>query len=216
MSVWLAASTTMPRKDVQPTQVEHASVADSVEANLDQLIDACGVQAQPPAPRDGTSVVGEVIDTHHPHRPGRVLVRWRDADGTGHEHWLAFNTALVVDIGVHVLLTRPGNWPEWLVIAAISHTDRPATRTTQPASTHVVKLEATESVSIHSADGQPLFELAHRDGQAVLRIARDLNLELPGTFRVQADRVELRSRQGGTDVRSDGEMILRSPRIRLN
>jgi hypothetical protein len=36
----------------------------------------------------GTTFVGEVVDTHHPHLPGRVLVRGLDDEGCSREQWL--------------------------------------------------------------------------------------------------------------------------------
>jgi len=190
-------------------------------ATLDELVHTYGVRSQPPPPSGNTLLVGEVLDTHHPHRPGRALVRWEDAEQTVHEHWLSRALHVPLRIGTRVLLSRPANWPEWVVTGALadvppSCSPEPDVEDDRAPSRGSLRLEANEVVRIESADGTPLFELSHRDRGAVLRLHRDLDLELPGTFRVQAERIELCSGQGGTDARSDGEMVFRSPRIRLN
>lgn len=189
------------------------------EGGLHALIEDYGVRIQPPPPEDGRMLVGEVVDTHHPHRPGRVLVRWTDADQSTHEHWLARTAQGPLGPGTRVLLCRPANWPEWVVTSAFVDTSAAPSSpdcVEDASATTRVRVEAGETVRVETASGQLLFELLHRDRGAVLRLHRDLNLELPGTFSVRADRIEMTSGQGGTDSRSDGEMILRSPRIRLN
>lgn len=189
------------------------------------MIHDYGVSIQPPPPADGRTLVGEVLDTHHPHRPGRILVRWTDGDQSTYEHWLARAAHSPVGVGARVLLCRPANWPEWVVTTTLTETgttpraqDAHGAQGTEKADEPFTRMrvEAGEVVRVESASGQLLFELLHRDQGAVLRVHRDLNLELPGTFRVSADRIEMNSGQGGTDTRSEGEMILRSPRIRLN
>ena len=45
---------------------------------------------------------------------------------------------------------------------------------------------------------------------------RDVALEMPGRLRIGAERIELHSREGGVDIRSDGDTIVRSRIIRLN
>lgn len=184
-------------------------------SDLETLIHDYGVQTQPPPPPDGGMVVGEVLDTHHPHRPGRVLVRWYDVQASEHAHWLPRITTVPVATGSRVLLSRPTNWPEWLVVGALSATPAEV-RAARPEARQVVQIESGESVRVESRHGEPLFELSHREGKPFLRLQDDICLEVEGTFAVAADRIELRSGQGGTDSRSDGEMIFRSPRIRLN
>jgi hypothetical protein len=46
-----------------------------------------GVEASQGQPSPGCTV-GEVLDTHHPHLPGRVFVRWLTDEHKALEHWL--------------------------------------------------------------------------------------------------------------------------------
>jgi hypothetical protein len=206
------------------------------ESVLEKMLVDCGVHFQPPTKPnaiEGGMYLGEIVDTHNPHLTGRVLVRWLDAHGASHEHWLAYAANTRAQIGVRVLLTRPANWSEWVVVSSLVATG-PQTHIVEDSSPansvnstnadtinpdhqrHTIRLEANEPLHVETADGKPLFELLHRDTGAVLRLGSDLNLELPGTFRVDAERIELHSGQSGTDNRSEGEVMYRASRIRLN
>lgn len=190
-------------------------VTAEAESALNALIHQHAVRLQPPAAPGENLLVGEVIDTHHPHRPGRVLVRWLDRENEAHEHWLSRVGVTQPRIGTRVLLSMPSNWPEWLVVGSLA----PAPAEVRPASSstgRVIRLDSGEAVRVEAADGRALFELTQRDGEPVLRLERDLTLEVEGKFAVNADRIELTSGQGGTDSRSAGEMVLRSPRVRIN
>src|SRR3712207_1009717 len=61
-------------------------------------------------PRPTITVVGEVLDTHNPHLPGRVLVRFCEADGQCVERWLQRERHLSLVPGDRVLVTLPSGW----------------------------------------------------------------------------------------------------------
>lgn len=189
-------------------------------SELQAAIEAQGVAKQPPAPASADSVVGEVVDTHHPHRPGRICVRWRDATGAEHVHWLPYNTGLRFNIGQRVVIARPSNWPEWLVTASLSQAWEQGPIQENPededSSVTTIRLEESETLRVQNARGETMFELGRQGGQPVLKVSRDLNLELDGTFRVDAARVEIRSGQNGTDIRSEGDTVVRSRQVRIN
>src|SRR5262245_7936501 len=64
-------------------------------------------------------VVGEIVDTHHPHLPGRVLVRWWPSADAERAEWLHHERHLTLARGDRVLVTLPLGWMEWLVTGAL-------------------------------------------------------------------------------------------------
>lgn len=191
-------------------------------AHLESMIESHGVARQPPVPSTSDSIVGEVVDTHHPHRPGRVCVRWRDVDALVQEHWLAYAAHVRPEIGRYVVLARPSNWGEWIVTAMLSLTSRANhAESTPDSSPHLcdsrsVKLDENETIRVENAQGKFMFELRHTGEQPVLSLGRDLTISLDGTLRFSADRIEMRSGAQGTDLRSEGSTVLRAPQIRIN
>src|SRR5262245_44557263 len=65
------------------------------------------------------TLVGECLDTHHPHLPHRVFVRARDHDGEPVCAWLPVLDQLRVRAGSKVLLSKPDNWPEPVVVGVL-------------------------------------------------------------------------------------------------
>lgn len=192
-------------------------------AELEAMIESHGVSRQPPMPATADSVVGEIVDTHHPHRPGRVCVRWRDVDAVEHEHWLVYNAGIKPAKGRLVVLSRPSNWREWLVTSMLTQgpaseaSPSQASEASQPgASAPVLRLEECDALRVETAQGKLMFELAQEGEQPVLRVGQDLTIALDGTFRVEAGRVEVRSGPQGTDLRSEGPTLIRGTQVRVN
>lgn len=110
------------------------------------------------------TLVGECLDTHNPHLPHRVLVRARGADGVPVSAWLPVVDELRLRPGSKVLLSKPDNWPEPVVIAVLrgletpQHPDGKATVPTADEPT--LRLERGQSLVITNADGQPLVQLS--------------------------------------------------------
>ena len=71
-------------------------------------------------------VMGEVLDTHNPHLPGRVFVRWLDAEQKTNELWLQAERHLKLRKGDRVILMLPVGWSQWIVTGALG-TSRPLT-----------------------------------------------------------------------------------------
>jgi hypothetical protein len=186
--------------------------------DLDELL--ADLTTRPPReeqPEHGSGpLVAEVIDTHHPHRPGRILVSWTSDDGEDREAWLHTTTQVRPRTGDRVLLLRPTNYCECIVTAVLSRDPVPP----QPADGQAVgrvALQPSESLRVEASDGTPLVEIASSEHGPVVRVlSRDLELAVPGRLRLSADTIECVSGQGGTDLRSDGETVVRAPRIRLN
>lgn len=207
-----------PSKSQNPLTTEvHAGVE-----GLEAMIQTYGMARQPPTPSSSDSVVGQVVDTHHPHRPGRICVRWRDASMATQEHWLAYSASMRPEVGRHVILSRPSNWSEWVVTSMLSQArtegaSKPALDPdTQELGTRLVRLEESEAVRIETAQGELMFELCRAGAQPVLRLGHNLTIALAGTLRFEAERIEMRSGGQGTDLRSEGPTVLRAPQVRIN
>jgi hypothetical protein len=166
----------------------------------------------------GGTLVGECLDTHHPHLPHRVFVQARDRDGVPVCAWLPVLDHLRVRVGAKVLLSKPDNWPEPVVVGVLLGLERPAERRESVASEGPsLRLELGQALVITGPDAQPLLQVsATADGPKVELFQADVEVDLPGCVRIGADRIELHSRAGGVDIRSEGDTIVRSRVIRLN
>jgi hypothetical protein len=188
-------------------------------ATLEQLLEhASRMQA---ARFGNGTLVGECLDTHNPHLPRRVLVRARDQDGMPVTAWLPTLADLRVRAGHKLLLSKPDNWPEPVVIGVIAGLERPeddAQQTSVPAPEQPsLRLEQGQAVVITDPAGQPLLELhATIDGPRIALLGADVSLDAAGCLRIGAERIELCARAGGVDIRTDGDAVVRARVIRLN
>ncbi len=169
------------------------------------------------------TLVGECLDTHNPHLPRRVLVRARDVDGKPVSAWLAVLDQLRIQPGDKLLLSKPDNWPEPVVLgvlAGLERPDAPDVADRPEASSGgdpQLRLESGQSVVITNPEGVPIMSLsATARGPRVELLAANVSFDMPGVVRIGAERIELHSRAGGVDIRSDGDTIVRSRIIRLN
>lgn len=165
-------------------------------------------------------VAGLVMDTHHPQRPGRVLVRWLNEHAETQEAWLDVNATINFEPGMQVMLMRPTNWFEWVVsfpFGAVASRSRARLVAGDEEPTRVHQYSSHERLEVVGKDGQRLFRLKQDDaGNAVLELPRDLQMQTKGVFRLQAERVEIRAGDGGADIRSTGETVVRGSKIHLN
>jgi hypothetical protein len=187
-----------------------------VSVELDALLAEPAARASANTGEATGPLVGEIVDTHQPHLPGRVFVRWAiDATET-REAWLHCTTQVIARRSDRVLLVRPANFGEWIVTAVLTREPASVVPQTGEVASRVV-LDANEALRIDASDGTPLVEIQSSNHGPVLRVlSHDLELAVAGRLRLSADTIECISGQGGTDLRSDGELVMRSPRIRLN
>lgn len=166
----------------------------------------------------GGTLVGECLDTHHPHLPHRVFVSARDQDGAPVCAWLPVLDQLRVRAGAKVLLSKPDNWPEPVVVGVLLGLERPAEQRESVASEGPsLRLELGQALVITGPDAQPLLQVsATAEGPKIQLFQADVEVDLPGCVRIGADRIELHSRAGGVDIRSEGDTVVRSRFIRLN
>jgi len=162
-----------------------------------------------------TVVVGEVIDTHHPHLPGRVLVRWLDHQGVLVDRWLQRERHLSLRKADRVLLTLPAGWREWVVTGALGRESSEPTEDLENASN--VRLGPGEALRILSHEGRSLMTLRQGPEGPIVELGEG-NVELTAsrTLRLSADTIEIVSAAGGTDLRTEGDTVVRARTIRLN
>jgi hypothetical protein len=171
-------------------------------------------------------VVGEVVDTHHPHLPGRVLVRWLASDEGERSEWLHHERHLTLGRGDRVLVTLPLGWAEWLVTGALGRSitaasadadENAAPPPPEPVPGSTLRLEPGQSVSIIGHDGQPLLSVRQIEDGLSLELDRDqIELKARRRLRLSADSIEIAAGPGGVDVRTEGDAVTRARAIRLN
>jgi hypothetical protein len=169
-------------------------------------------------------VVGEIVDTHHPHLPSRVLVHWWPSGDKEESAWLHHERHLALRKGDRVLVTLPLGWSEWVVTGALTRGAAPASEegaVSPPpaldAEARELRLEPGQSVMVIGSDGAPLLRVHQGPQGPIIELERDqVELKARRRLRLSADTVEIAAGQGGIDVRSDGDAVVRAHAIRLN
>lgn len=188
------------------------SATAAVDTETGLVVAPAGVSSPAPA---SAVVVGEVMDTHHPHLPGRVLVRWLDTQGALVERWVPRERHLSLHPSDHVLLTLPVGWTEWVVTGALGRESTP--RQDDEQSTLKLDLEPGQAVRIVAHDGQTLLTVRQgADGPTLELGAGDVDLVAARRLRLRGDSVEITAASGGVDLRSEGDAVVRARTIRLN
>ena len=135
-----------------------------------------------------SSLVGDVLDKTPAGSPGRVLVRWRTVDGTLNERLLCVVRGLAIENGDLVLLHRPSNWPEWLVVHVVD-----GRREAQPvdAGTSIrgrrIEIEGADEVVLRCGEASITLR---RNGRVVLE-APTSNRDPRGTNRIKGGTVQI-------------------------
>lgn len=214
-------------------QKDHGeTLRDLVEAALEQSLSGVsgsvvhGSLAAPSASEPNTPLpsdpagrcavaVGEVLDTHHPHLPGRVLVRWLELGAKPVERWLQRERHLSLLKGDRVLVTLPAGWKQWIVTGALGRESREREQDVENA--RELQLGPGQTLRVLSHEGQPLLTLTQGADGPVLQLGEgNVELKVARTLRIKADTVELAAGEGGIDLRTDGDSVMRARTIRLN
>jgi len=160
--------------------------------------------------------MGEVLDTHHPHLPGRVFVRWITSERKTQEHWLQAERHLRLRKGDRVIMTLPSGWKQWVVTGALGRELEPAPEETAD-DLQELRLAPGQAVRITSHDGTPLLTVRQGvDGPEFQLGTDNVELKAKRTLRLTADTIELHAQHGGVDLRSHGDAVVRARTIRLN
>ena len=169
------------------------------------------------APGGGTprSLVAECTDDVHPTLQGRIRVRWTGGAGTEQESWVPALANLAVRRGDRVLLIMAENWPEPLAVGVVDgFAARPEIRR-QPAA--VIAVKSDETVRVQDSNGQDVLEVSSSQAGPVVRLLqKDLNIELPGAFRLKADSVDLTARSGQVKIEASDDVVVKGELVRLN
>lgn len=182
-----------------------------IEEVLESQADAAASEGEP----SPGCIVGEVLDTHNPHLPGRVFVRWLDAQQTKRELWLQAERHLRLRKGDRVILTMPMGWKQWVVTGALGRAFEPTTE--PPEDVPELRLEPGQAVRIVGHDGSALLTVRQgADGPELQLGTGNVELKVARTLRLSADTIELHAQHGGVDLRTDGDAVLRARTIRLN
>ncbi|MEO7329148.1 MAG: hypothetical protein ABI193_11245 [Minicystis sp.] len=179
------------------------------------LDDLAATEARPcvanVASASSAPLIGEVLDTHHPTRSGCALVRLDDAD----PRWIPALQGLSLHAHDQVLVLRPGNALEPVIVGVLDGLHRPAEPARAPAAG--LALQPGETLSIAAADGKPLVELFQGERGPVLRLIEpDLDVELPGKLRVRADSLDLAARRGAVHISASDDVVVVAETIKLN
>lgn len=191
-----------------------ATVLPAVEPSLLEAI-----LSREPEPKPllvaGLPLVGECLDDRHPTLLGRYLVRSDGPDGVPAEQWLASLYGLAVRRHDRVLLVRPGNWPEPVIVGVI---DGFARRPEVPAAVGAsLELRADEVIRVHGSRGEPLVEVRQAEGGPIVRLlAEDANLEMPGKLKLAAKSIELQATFGGIKIAATDDVRVTGESISLN
>lgn len=160
-------------------------------------------------------LVGECIKAGHPTLRGRILVRWMDAAGKEHDHWLPTLQNLPIRTADRVIMVKPANWNEMLVTGVIDgFANRPDIQRKASAK---LKLEHDETIQVTDPGGEALFELFQTQKGAVVRFLRkDVNIEWPGKLSLKAESIELKADAGPVDIKASDDVRIKGEVIHLN
>jgi hypothetical protein len=155
--------------------------------------------------------IGKVLDTRHPTRSGCALVRL----GEDEPRWMPALRGLALHAFDQVLVLRPGNALEPVIVGVLDGLHRPPEPARAPAAS--LALQPGETLSIAGADGKPLVELFQGERGPVLRLIEpDLDIELPGKLRVRAESLDLAARRGPVHISASDDVIVQAETIKLN
>ncbi len=163
----------------------------------------------------GELLVAEVIVDVHPVTPGRVLIKGNHADGTSFESWLSALQSLVIRAGDRVTIQRPSNYPEPIINGVLDSVDR------KPVLAHKtgaeLSLQPDETLRINDDKGAPLMDVKQSDDGPIVQLHTSMSaLDMPGTFRLSADAVEIDARQGEMKLAASGDIHVDGEVINLN
>jgi len=165
-------------------------------------------------PTGEEGLVGRCLDDQHPTLSGRVLVRWEDDTGEA-EKWVPSLQQVPVRVDDRVLLMRPANFDEPVVIGVLDGFSRRPEPSRETAAS--LELKRDEAVRVAGSHGEPLLEL-YRDekGPVVRLLQEDVDVEFPGALRMSAARIELEATRGSVDIEASDDVNVDGELINLN
>ncbi len=159
--------------------------------------------------------VARCVDPRHPSLVGRICCEVESPGTETVQRWIPTLHGLTVRRGDQVLLSKPANWLEPIVVGVV---DGLARRPEQPHATAAkLTLERDECVLVESQDGQPLVEIRQTDDGPVARLLHeDVHLEVRGELRISAKAIALEAREGEARIDAAGDVVVAGETIQLN
>jgi len=159
-------------------------------------------------------IVAKCVDDRHPTLAGRVLVRW-DEDSGSVEKWVPTLQQVPIRVDDRVLLMRPMNFDEPVVVGVLDGFSRRPEPSRETAAS--LELKRDEAVRVAGSHGEPLLEL-YRDekGPVVRLLQEDVDVEFPGALRMSAARIELEATRGSVDITANDDVNVDGEIINLN
>lgn len=163
------------------------------------------------------SLVATCADARHPRLAGRVLARI--GSGAPGEpallRWVPTLQGLAVREGDRLLLARPSNFPEPIVVGVIDgFAERPEPLRRAGAE---VALGKGEVLRVTTEDGEPVAEVRKGERGPIVRLlSESADVEVSGDLRVSARSLELVARSGEAKLVARGDVVVEGENIQLN
>ena len=200
---------TPEKKEADHREIERTQDA----ALLDKIIENSG-DCKDAANASRSPLIGECLDSRHPVLQGRVLVRWNDGGG-GYEKWLPVVHGTTVRRKDRVLILKPANSPESIVIGVVDGFEpRPAPRRAPIGS---LTIRRDESIRVQTAEGDPILEIYCEDDGPVVKILKeDVDLNLKGRLRISAKSLELQAKAGEARIKASHDVVIDGENVNVN
>lgn len=161
----------------------------------------------------GAVRIADCVADEHETLLGRVRVRWHD--GEPRESWVPTLAGVVPREGDRVLLVRPDNGLEPVVVGVIDGLlDREAPPRREAAR---LVLRPDEALKVTTRDGREVVEIHEEASGPVVRLLDErVDLELAGDLRIGARSIALEARAGDARIRATGDVHVDGETIRAN
>lgn len=165
----------------------------------------------------GDVLVGFCADTAHPTLAGRALVRWSTHGNTPRTEgaWLPSLQGLSLRAGDRILLVRPANFDEPVIIGILDgFSRRPVLPTTSGAR---ITVKPDECLTIETVDAEPILRVSHREGGPVISLlTEDARVGTPGSLTFDASAIRFHAHQGEISLIAADDVDIQGEIINLN
>ncbi len=162
-----------------------------------------------------TPLVGDCLDPRHPSIARRALISWTDPERAEQRHWLPTLQGISLRRGDRVLLLRPRNFEEAVIVGVLDGFVR-----RQPADTPrgpVVELKPDEVVTVTDEAGRAIVELRQgAAGPSIALVGDECRLEVAGRLVLSGRDVEIAAREGDATIEATGDVAIKAETINLN
>jgi hypothetical protein len=166
-------------------------------------------------PAAAALLIGECTAAGHPTQSGQVRVRFSEAYGVVRELWMPALQGLAVSVYDQVLIGRPGNSDEPVLLGVV---DGATSRPTAPKpSAWALELLPDETVTVVDTSGTPLVEITQGNAGPTLRVlAPQVSINLAGPRRPSAESIERSAIGGSAKALPPEHGMVGGEKVRLN